>query len=245
MKFQHTFIALLSLLAYANAYDFFTTTLANQSPVCSPVDVTQNVCTEVCGRFVRYVPDAATTNQFTFTEYTTNQCTVQVTPAVTNTFTCADQTSAHALGSNWSGICKITTTPPVTSTATPTVTPTITPTPTPSQTSTTTGSASTVVASFSISITHSGVGSIASILKSAIPSIILPLYFDQPCWSKYINSIGAGIGLNGLKLKQNQLLDSILKIKSNYQQFKNRCIEISSNLSNDSLEKAIQIIENN
>ncbi|KAM9968584.1 hypothetical protein ACTFIW_007734 [Dictyostelium discoideum] len=97
----------------------------------------------------------------------------------------------------------------------------------------------------SISITHGGVGSIASILKSAIPSIILPLYFDQPFWSKHINSIGAGIGLNGLKLKQNQLLDSIIKIKSNYQQFKNRCIEISSNLSNDSLEKAIKIIENN
>ncbi|KAM9998874.1 hypothetical protein ACTFIZ_002429 [Dictyostelium cf. discoideum] len=97
----------------------------------------------------------------------------------------------------------------------------------------------------SISITHGGVGSIASILKSAIPSIILPLYFDQPYWSKYINSIGVGIGLNGLKLKQNQLLDSIIKIRSNYQQIKNRCIEISSNLSNDSLEKSIQIIENN
>ncbi|KAK5576509.1 hypothetical protein RB653_007653 [Dictyostelium firmibasis] len=96
----------------------------------------------------------------------------------------------------------------------------------------------------SISITHGGVGSIASILKCAIPSIILPLYFDQPFWSKHINSLGTGIGLNGLKLKQNQLLDSILKIKSNYPQYKNRCLEISSNLSDDSLEMAIKIIEN-
>ncbi|KAN0007386.1 hypothetical protein ACTFIU_000585 [Dictyostelium citrinum] len=96
----------------------------------------------------------------------------------------------------------------------------------------------------SISITHGGVGSIASILKCAIPSIILPLYFDQPYWSKHMHSLGVGIGLNGLKLKQNQLFDSIIKIKLNYQQYKNRCIEISSNLSDDSLENAIKIIEN-
>ncbi|KAM9991632.1 hypothetical protein ACTFIZ_005039 [Dictyostelium cf. discoideum] len=159
MKFQHTLIALLSLLTYANAYDYFTTTLANQTPTCSPVDVQQNVCTEVCGKFIRYVPDATNTNQFTFNEYTTNQCTAQVSPPVTNTFVCADQTQSHALGGDWSGVCKITpdpTTPnpttPNPTTPNPTTPNPTTPNPTPSQTSTTTGSASTVVASLSLII---------------------------------------------------------------------------------------------
>ncbi|KAN0034742.1 hypothetical protein ACTFIV_001274 [Dictyostelium citrinum] len=144
MKFQHTLITLLSLLTFVNGYDYFTTTLANQNPVCAAVDVPLDRCTNVCGRFVKYTTDTSATNQFNFTEYTTIDCNIQVTPAVTNTFVCADQVASHQLNTDWSGICRITnsatTPPPVTNT----------PNPTPSQSTPTTGSAPIVVSSFSL-----------------------------------------------------------------------------------------------
>ncbi|KAN0055791.1 hypothetical protein ACTA71_011678 [Dictyostelium dimigraforme] len=157
MKFLHSLMVLISLLTYVNAYDYFTTTLANQNPACAAVDVPLDKCTQVCNKFVKYVTDTSggIQNQFTFTEYTTTDCNVQVTPEVKNTFTCADQTTSHQLSTEWSSVCKITVTSPPTSSpptsSPPTSSPpsSVTPTPTPSQT---TGSASTVVASLSLII---------------------------------------------------------------------------------------------
>ncbi|KAM9972128.1 hypothetical protein ACTFIW_003481 [Dictyostelium discoideum] len=97
----------------------------------------------------------------------------------------------------------------------------------------------------SLSISYGGnMNSISGVLKSSLPSIITSLSFDQSTWAKRIESMGIGIGLKSSTLKKDDLFNSILSIKENYEKIKNRCTDISNQLSNDSIEKSITLIEN-
>ncbi|EGC34433.1 hypothetical protein DICPUDRAFT_35006 [Dictyostelium purpureum] len=97
----------------------------------------------------------------------------------------------------------------------------------------------------SIAIIHGGIGSCAAVMKSAIPSIVTHFYFDQPINARKLEDLGISISLDYFKLTQEQFLESIVKIKNNYQIFKNQCLQVASKLKLNALDETINLIESN
>ncbi|MEO6903287.1 MAG: glycosyltransferase [Bacteroidia bacterium] len=93
-----------------------------------------------------------------------------------------------------------------------------------------------------VAIFHGGAGTLAAVIKSKLPVIIISIFVDQPIWGKIIEYKKLGIHIPAKKITTEKLISAIQKSQTD--EIKNNVSSIGQAIKNENgLDNAIQEIE--